>query len=99
MRQVKPQEVSQICNIRIQVLHMLSCNKGCILGKKYRQAQSHLDYGDDQTPISAGHVRQDRTKGLILYLIFLVIVLVLVLLQCLPSSSVQSYRINIAKAL
>ena len=24
MRQVKPQEVSQICNIRIQVLHMLS---------------------------------------------------------------------------
>ena len=52
MRQVKPQEVSQICNIRIQVLHMLSCNKGCILGKKYRQAQSHLDLGDDQTPIS-----------------------------------------------
>ena len=40
-----------------------------------------------------------QPKGLILYLIFPVIVLVIVLLQCLPSSSVQSYRINIAKAL
>ena len=40
-------------------------------------------------------------KGLILLLIFpvIVLVLVIVLLQCLPSSSVQSYRINIAKAL
>ena len=37
------------------------------------------------------------SKGLILLLIFPV--LVIVLLQCLPSSSVQSYRVNIVKAL
>ena len=39
------------------------------------------------------------SKGGGMYLIFLVIVLVIVLLQCLSYSFGQSYRINIAKAL